>query len=124
MTRWLLILALAMPLAAQQLCAQTTTPRKHHRFPWGVVIRGVLDTTATAMDVQGTQNCLNANTCHEGNSLMPTGPKFAWSLNMSLTGAQITYDALCTAHHKGWCWLSTGEGIIQHSAGAASGWTK
>ncbi len=145
----MLILALALPLAAQQC-------REHHRFlgmgprvvtcrygdtsvtekvrapalpvkkpfPWGPTIRATLHLTAASMDVEGTQLCLKAGTCVEANPLMPTKAWQAWTLSLGIAGASTIYDFKCTAAGNRWCWIPSGEGIIEHTVGAWTGWTK
>jgi len=97
--------------------------RKHH-INWWFVARTGLNIVAASFDVEGTQHCLNKGTCLEANPLMPTQPKFAWSLSMSLVGVDTTYDVLCLKAQKDYCWLPTTLSVAEHTAGAISGWTK
>ena len=116
--KWLLILVLLFPMTGKSESA-----KKHH-INWWFIVRTSMHVATASLDVAGTQHCIDAGTCVELNPLMPTGPKLAWSLNLSVVGVTSTYDYICTRSHKTYCWLPTYEGIGEHTAGAISGWTK
>ncbi len=83
--RWLLILALALPLSAQQ-----PEPRTVDR-PF--VILAAASFGAAAMDVASTRRCIDAGTCHETNPLMrgSAGRMYGVALGMQAVGVLVSY---------------------------------
>lgn len=121
--RWrgFLKVASVILLLASTLCAQQTQPHSTWKKP---LVLNALAWSAMAADVEGTQHCLNAGSCHEANPMMPSGAGRAWALNISVTGASTLLSVLMRKHHvKGW-WALPVESTTLHTAGALSGWTK
>lgn len=83
MMRWLLILALALPLAAQQ-------PRV--LSPSFIALNGAA-MGAAALDVALTRSCIDAGTCHEINPLMrgSAGRMYGVALGMQAVGVLVSY---------------------------------
>ena len=97
------------------------------KFPWGPIIRGALLATATAMDVEGTQRCLNEQPnagCVSGNPMVSTNPRVVWPVEMSISAGAVLTDFECWKKGQKYCWSATVIGTGAHTAGAVTGWTK
>ena len=94
MTRWLLILALALPLHAQQP-QRVATP--------GFLIVNGASLGAAALDVAMTRRCIDANTCHEANPLMQgsAGRQYSIALSTAAAGTLIDYAMEKHGHRVG-----------------------
>lgn len=80
----LLILALALPLAAQQP-ERIVTP--------GFVALNTASFGAAALDVALTRRCIHAGTCHESNPFMQggAGRQYGIALGMAAAGTFVSY---------------------------------
>ena len=124
--RYFLIFILSTSLIAQ---SSAPTGLKHHkRIPWGPIIRSALLLTATAMDVQGQQQCLNRGagqlSCVENNPLVSTNPHIVWPVEMTISSGAVIEDFDCWKKGRKFCWLGPVIGTGAHTAGALSGFTK
>lgn len=117
MTKFLVILLLCLtPFSA--------VAQKHRRVPWGPIIRGAMYFTAASLDVQGTQNCIQAYTCVEGNPLMPSTAWKAWSLNLGTAAVSTLIDFKSWRQERRYGMNGPMVGIPVHIIGAVSGWTR
>ena len=94
MTRYLLILALALPLHAQRPQRVVT--------PGFIAINGA-SLGAAALDVAITRRCIDANTCHETNPLMQgsAGRMYGVALGTAFAGSVIDYEMERHGHKAG-----------------------
>lgn len=98
-----------------------TAPERHHVPVAWLVLNG-LQAGALVADVEGTQHCLKAHTCVEGNPLMPSSRGGAYGVGFSIEGLSAGASWL-VRKHRGW-WALPLEGVGVHAAGAVSGWSK
>jgi hypothetical protein len=68
-----------------------------------MVVGGVLNLASTIADIEGTQACLNAHTCREGNPLFGAYPSRAraYGLGIPMTFATYLMDAWLKKHGEG-----------------------
>ncbi len=89
-----------------------------------MVIGGLLNLASTIADIEGTQACLHAHTCREGNPLFGANPSRAraYGIGIPLTFATYTMAGLLKKHGNGnyafavlWC------GTLLHAYEASNG---
>jgi hypothetical protein len=73
---------------------------------------------AAALDVEGTQRCINAHTCKEGNPLMPKsyGGRYAEMMGLASLTMLESYEMKKRGHN--W-WIAPVTSIGMHGFGAA-----
>lgn len=77
---------------------------------------------SAVFDVETTQHCINAGTCHEANPLMPSDPSKAYAVNFGLTGAEgLASWWLHKNHDKKWWLPPVIGGSIHIAAGITNG---
>jgi hypothetical protein len=123
--RFFLIFALSATLAAQTpqnyASRYLLLPEKSH-VPVAWLVFNGLQAGALVADVEGTQHCLKAHTCVEGNPLMASSRGRAYGVGFSIEGLSAGASWL-VRKHRGW-WALPLEGVGVHAAGAVSGWSK
>ena len=94
MTRYLLILALALPLHAQRP-QRVVTP--------GFIAINAASLGAAALDVAATRRCIDAGTCHETNPLLrgSAGRMYGVALGTAFAGSVIDYEMERHGHKAG-----------------------
>ena len=123
--KYLLIFALALPLAAQQP-VEHLTERQMQRMmerDTRVVTPGFVALNAGAMgvaalDVALTRRCIDAGTCHEGNPLMQGGAGRQYGIALGLAGMSVFESYEAKKHGQRAWWLAPTVTIGWHSVGA------
>ena len=111
MTRYLVLLALALPLSAQ-------VQSPCHKADAPLVIVNALNFGAAAFDVETTQRCIRAGTCHEANPLMPSNRagQYAQAFAIGAVVGGVSWK-LKKDHSRAW-WIPP---VINASAHLAAG---